>query len=204
MKIVSVTGSESKRGKFSVLFDDETEIKASAAQIADLGIYAGREFEDEDFEELRRAIELGASKVKSLRILGNRNLSAGEVKKRLVSKGVEAETAGETVEWLEKIGAINDSEYASMIVQHYISKGYGIARARNELYKRGVPRDIWDDALQGADGFEDAARNFLERKLRGSSDKDDLRKATDALCRRGFSYSEASDAVRRYLESIDE
>ena len=204
MKIVSVTGSENKRGKYTVLFDDEAEIKVSAIQIADFGLYSGREFEDEEYEDLLKSVALGASKAKSLRILGKRTLSAGEVKKRLESKGVDAGTAGQTVEWLENIGAINDTEYAAMIVRHYVPKGYGLARIKDELYKRGVPRDIWDEALQGAEGFEDAAQDYLMKKLRGSSGKDDLRRAADALCRRGFSYSEASDAVRRYLEYIED
>ena len=203
MKISSVTRLESKQGRFAVIFEDGTEIKVGAAQIADYGVYSGRELSDDEYSELCAALELSSSKAQSLRILGNRNMSAGEMKKRLVGKGVDAGTADETVDWLESIGAVNDPEYAAMIVRHYASKGYGNARIRDELYKRGIPKEKWDDALPEAEGFTDAAQEFLKKKLRGGTDKNDLRRATDALCRRGFSYSEASEAVKRYLEEAE-
>ena len=146
--------------------------------------------------------ELSASKARALRILGSRNMSASDMKNRLVRKGESEETAETTVEWLESFGAVNDAEYAAIIVQSYCAKGYGLARIKDELHRRGIPRDLWDDALESAEGMEDAALAFLEKKLGGGSDKDDVRRATDALCRRGFSYSEAMDAVRRYHEGL--
>ena len=149
-------------------------------------------------------MESGSAKEKALRILGSRNLSAGEVEKRLISRGESPESAKETVEWLESFGAVNDPEYASMIVRHYSVKGYGLARIKEELYRRGIKREMWDDALSGIDGMEDAALTFLEKKLRGSSDKDEMRRAAGALCRRGFSYAEANEAMGRYLKNLDE
>ena len=202
MKIIRVSPSERRKGQFTVHFEDETEIKVSAAQIADFGIYSGRELDDDEYPELCASLELSSSKTQSLRILGSRNLSSGEVKKRLMNTGVSAGTAGETVEWLEDIGAVNDTEYAAMIARHYFSKGYGAARIRDELYKRGIPRELWEDALLVSEGYEDAAQEFLEKKLRGSRDKNELRRVTDTLCRRGFSYSDACEAVRRYLENL--
>ena len=204
MRITSITGIGDKGEKFSVLFDNGEKLITSASQIADFCLYEGREISDDEFAELRAALNLGSSKTRALRILGNRNLSSGELAKRLVRRGVEASVADETVEWLESIGAVDDAEYARLIVRHYISKGYGLARVRDEFYRRGIPREIWDDALADADGFIDAAQDFLNKKLRGSSGKADLRKAAEALRRRGFSYSESTEAVSRYLESLDE
>ena len=125
--------------------------------------------------------------------------------KRLASKGESPEDAEETVRWLVELGYINDSDYATLIVRHYVSKGYGEARIRDELYKRGVPRDLWDEKLTEQDDEEsnDAALEFLKKKLRGSDDKDDLRRASDALVRRGFSFDDARAATNRYLEYIE-
>ena len=39
---------------------------------------------------------------------------------------------------------------------------------------------------------------FLEKKLRGSHDPKDVKRASDALARRGFAWPEISDALRRY------
>jgi len=147
-----------------------------------------------------------ATKKRALKILGNRNFSEQEMLKRLVSKGESQEDAEETVRWLVELGYINDSDYATLIINHYSAKGYGLARIRDELYKRGIPRDLWDDKLAELDDDDmlDTALEFLRKKLRGSQEKDDLRRASDALVRRGYSYSDAKSAINRYMENSDE
>ena len=141
------------------------------------------------------------TKKRALRILGSRNLSEKELTKRLVDKGESAEDAEETVAWLVELKYINDDEYASQIVRHYSKKGYGEARVRDELFRRGIPRELWDDKLSELDETDmgDAALGFLNKKLKGSTDKDDLRRALDALVRRGFNYDDAKGAINRYV-----
>jgi len=148
--------------------------------------------------------ELSPIKRRALRILGSRQLSSHEMEKRLLNKGEPAEDAIETVKWLEDMGAINDEEYASSIVRHYISKGYGLARIRDELYRRGIPREMWDGALSEIEGIDDSVYQYLAKKLGGSHDKTEIRRATDALCRRGFSYEEVCTAIARHLENTEE
>ena len=141
------------------------------------------------------------TKKRALRILGNRNYSEQEMYKRLINKGESEENADETVKWLAELGYINDSDYATLIVRHYVAKGYGEARIKNELFKRGIPKAYWEEKLAEVNEVDqsDAAVAFLVKKLRGSDDKDDLRRASDALIRRGFSYEEAKAAVNNYL-----
>ena len=181
-------------------FDDGTETEVGATQIADFTLFAGREISAEEYAELRESAALGSSKVRAMRILGSRNMSARQVEERLVSKGESSEIARETVEWLERIGAVNDEEYASAIVRHYIAKGYGLARIKSELFKRGIERDLWEKALSDLEGMEEAAFDFVVNKLQGAHGKDDIRRATNALLGRGYSYDEVRAAVRRYLE----
>ena len=39
------------------------------------------------------------------------------------------------------------SQPARMVVRHYAAKGYGPRKIRDELYRRGVPREFWEDAM---------------------------------------------------------
>ena len=233
MIIESVTKIKDKKDSFAVSFDDGTEIKVSAAQIADFGIHSGRELSEGEYAELLDSLSLSSSKARALRMLGSRNLSAREIEKRLVGKGESRETAGKTVEWLEEIGMVDDAAYAASIVSHYAGKAYGKARIRDELYRRGIDRELWDEAMSGIDGADgsggaggagaaggyagaDAAGvadgageaggavySLIDKKLKGSRDRDDLRRAIDMLCRRGFSYEEAREAIKRYLEESE-
>ena len=204
MKIESLTKAEKRAGRFTVLFEDGSEINVSEVQIADFGLYSGREMTENEYTLLRGRLELGSTKARAVRILGNRNLSSYELERRLVSKGESQNTAQEAVKWLEDIGAINDEQYAVSIVKHYCAKGYGLARIKDELHRRGISRDMWDEALHSLDNMEEAAYDFINKKLSGSRDKTELRRAADALCRRGFSYEEAREAVNRYLENTEE
>jgi len=147
---------------------------------------------------------LESVKKRALKILGSRNFSEKEMIKRLTGKGETHEDATAAVRWLVELGYINDPDYATLIVRHYSAKGYGEARVRDELYKRGIPRDLWDEKLLELGDIEenDAALGFLTKKLRGSTDKADIRRASEALVRRGFGYDEAKTAVTRYLDVL--
>ena len=148
--------------------------------------------------------DLDKAKIRSLRMLSRRTHSIYEIEKKLIEKGTSEEDARQTTLWLEELGYVNDADYAEAIARRYQSRGYGIARIKNELFRRGIDRELWDDALSSLEKTqnEDAAVGFLEKKLKGSNDKDDLRRALDALVRRGFSFDEAKSAVNRYLELI--
>ena len=61
---------------------------------------------------------------------------------------------------------LDDEEYAGQIVRHYSAKGYGERRIREELYRRGIPREYWKDALaQQPETDETAAHPRLSGHL---------------------------------------
>ena len=157
-----------------------------------------------EYAEIRGDAGISPSKALALRILGSRSMSFREIEKRLIGKGESEETARQTAQWLEDIGAIDDKEFAESIVRHYSSKGYGLARIKDELYKRGIDREMWEEALESLEGMEDAAYDFIVKKLKGDYGKDELRRVSDALLRRGFSYEETRAAVKKYIETIEE
>ena len=96
-------------------------------------------------------------------------------------------------------------EYAAALVRHYSRLGYGPARVREKLYEKGVPRELWEDALEElpADGGQVDA--FLRSKLRGRTpDEKEKRRLTNALLRRGFPWGEVKAAWRRLGEEMQE
>ncbi|MDR3278239.1 MAG: RecX family transcriptional regulator, partial [Oscillospiraceae bacterium] len=107
-------------------------------------------------------------------------------------------------DWLEKIGMLNDAEYARAVARHYASRGYGTRRIRDEFFKRKVARDMWDEALSELPEDGDGLLSLIESKLRGEQpDRAAQKRVTDALIRRGFSWDEVKSAMRRYLDNAD-
>ena len=202
MRIEGISQIKGKNDRFCIQFDDGAEITVNASQIADFGIYSGRVLSEDEYERMRKSVDLSFAKTRALRILGNRNLSAKEMERRLAEKGESIEVSKETVLWLEENGLICDSEYAAKIVKHYSENGYGISRIREELFRRGIPRETWEDALQviQCTDLEKASYDLIERKLKGSLDKNDLHRASNYLVRRGYSYEQARTAINKYIE----
>ena len=203
MTVKTITSPKKSAGKCLVTFEGGTSVNISTNQIADYGLFPGAELSCEEYDQMLKSQEISLGRARAVRILGNRSLSAGEMKKRLITNGSSEDTAQEVVQWLGDNGFINDAQYAQDIARHYIKKGYGIARIRDEMYKRGIPKELWEDGLSEIDEatIDSAADDFIAKKLRGSSDEQDLRRAADALCRRGFSYEQAKSALKRHAEN---
>ena len=100
---------------------------------------------------------------------------------------------------MEQLGYLNDAEYAARVVRHYSAKGFGERKLRDELCRRGVPQDLWTDALEQAEDPSGAIDAFVAKKLAGKTpDRQELKKISDALARRGYRWPDISDALRRY------
>jgi len=166
--------------------------------LTEFGLFSGREMDSDELQELIKAQRSKIAKAKAAAMVGLRPLSEFELKKKLAEKGTFEKDADEAAQWLKDIGAVNDLEYASQISRRFAAKGYGAAKIKDELYKRGIPRDMWDEALSLYNVSENAIDRFLVSKLKGSLDKNDIRKAADALYRRGFSWDEIQAALHRY------
>lgn len=190
---------ETAPNRFIAGFSDGSEMKLSLDTVADLSIFKGRELTEEEFSSLCSAAELTKCKERALRIIGARPMSKKEMFDRLVEKGETPENAEESIEWLERMHYIDDAQYAGTIVRHYAGKGYGVQKIKSELYRHGVPKTLWDEALEEMPDTGDKAYELLCRRLSGTEpDRAELKKATDALFRRGFTWDEIKAAVSRY------
>ena len=104
---------------------------------------------------------------------------------------------------LERLGVVDDATYARAFVRdRFNGRGYGPARLRQDLVRKGVARDTIDQALAELTEAEDlgeAAQEQAARKWRTLSSEDDLRKrkkkTMDYLVRRGFGFESARAAV---------
>ena len=64
-------------------------------------------------------------------------------------------------------------------------RGYGAARAKSILYEKGIPKELWDEALEDLPEMDGAIDVFLRRKLDGRTlDAKQIKKTVDALLRR--------------------
>lgn len=205
MKIVKMTQSKHVSDRWYADLEDGSKIQVNLNMIAEYSLFTGRDLTEAEVKNIRNNAEKTGVKARALRMLGARSMSGKEMFDKLCEKGIEEQIAAETVAWLENLGYINDREYAMMIVKHYAEKGYGRRRIIEELYRRGIEQNLRDEAMESMPETNNAIDALVEKKLRGKvPDKKELKKLTDMLARRGFSWSEISGALRRYEFEAEE
>ena len=187
----------------TVVLEDESEVKTTLGTVTELRLFAGRELSDRDMDILRRESKKALSREKALELVSQRQMSARELNKKLRDKGADEETADYCVQWIVERGLLDEERYAAAVVRHYAAKGYGEGRVRQELMRRGVPRELWDDALSAMP--EDTSRldRLVASKLRDPGDRDAVRKLSASLYRRGYSGEEIREALERARASFD-
>lgn len=188
---------------WTVALEGGRTLRVTESTVLDQGLFAGLELDEAALDALRSAAASAALRTRAVNLLSVRAMSAGQLNEKLMAKGATERQAAETVAWAVDIGLVNDAEYAKALVRHYQAKGYGLYKIKNELYHRRVPRLYWEDALAELDDAEEAIDAFLAKKLRDPEDRKECKKASDALARRGFSWSEIAAGIERRKYQTD-
>ncbi len=206
MRIESLVPSQQVQGRWLLTFEDGAKLKITDGEMVDFALYVGLDVPEEALAQLKDAAGLSRTKRRAANILSMRPLSRHELEKRLIEKGETPEHAAVACDYMARLGYLDDAAYAANLVRYYSQKGYGPRKIRDEFYRRGVPRELWDEALEGMDEPEGVLDKLVAEKLRRveNPDRKDLKRVSDALLRRGYTWSDVSAALRRYTDHFDE
>lgn len=167
--------------------------------VEDFGLYVGKELDEQELASLRESAGQVSAKMRAVRIVSASGVSKSDLERRLIQKGENPRQARAAVEWMEGLDLLDDAKTAVQIVHSCAAKGYGIARAKQALYEKRIPKEYWDDALQDYPDQMQFILSFLRNRLRDSQNPKELRRLIDALQRRGHTYRD----IRRALDLLD-
>lgn len=206
MKIAKLEPSARKKGCWLVFLEDGTLLRVSEQELVDFSLHAGKELDEDERKALEDAAQRTAHRTYALDLLAAAPLSTAQLIRRLEKRGCPHEEALSITQRLTELGYLNDALYAETLVRHYAAKGYGTYKIRDELYRRGVPKELWDTALETFDDPTEALDTLLAKKLRGADPNDPkvLKQAGAYLARRGYSWRDISAALRRYGGDLTE
>ena len=153
--------------------------------------------------------------VAAVEILARRLVSTAELRSKLAAKKLYSPAEiEEAVLAVKRMGALHDDFLAEDVARSYRSRGYGPARIRMALRKRGIPNEIVEQVLNGKDEDAEPAESgqsgdgenafaVLHRKAAQFRREPDPRKrkakAVRCLVGRGFSYEDAINAADRWM-----
>ena len=205
MRIDRIEKSKHKQERVLVFLEGGDLLRITGAELLRFGLYKGMDLTPALVVELQAAAQKSELKQTAARMVSGQMLSKKEVQRRLTKKGATEQEAEETADWLESLGAVDDAGYAGVIVRHYGAMGYGAGRVRQELHRRGVPKELWDAALEQLPPPEEAIRKFLTGRLRGRGmTPEDSRRLAAALQRRGFVWQDIRPVLNEWGQEIEE
>ena len=198
MKVESLKTAPDRAGRYWVAFDDGSKMGLYRQTVEDFALYSGKELDEQEAEALRTAAGQMSAKMRAVRIVSAASVSRRDLEARLVRKGEDPQQAKEAVAWMEDLHLVDDRATAEQVVSSCISKGYGLMRAKQALYEKRIPKEYWDEALADYPDQTEKITAFLKSRLDADSDEKQVRRAVDALIRRGHSYG----TIRRALDAL--
>ena len=144
----------------------------------------------------------------ALKVIEFKDRTEKELRQKLTEKGYDEITIEDEIEFLKNYGFINDSRYAERFVLDAVNlKKWGKARIKSELIRKGVEREVIDNAIEEAFDEIDDDRLFSEMQKRfGNSDFSNMKERTrifNFYMRRGFSPDEIKGAMNRMCSFDD-
>ncbi len=190
-----------KQNKIHVICDGEYKFTVDAEYWFSSPYHAINNIDNE--EELAAFFEAVGSRsafIAGLRFLSYRDHSEKEIINKLVQKGHKYEYSVLAVEKLKEYHYIDDERFAENFARGLIErKGMSIRGIKNELFRKGISREIADIVCESLDNdpisvIIDLLNTKFKRYL---SDEKGVRKTVAVLQRLGYRWSDINAALRR-------
>jgi regulatory protein len=209
--ITAIVPTSAQATRFSIAVDGQPAATVAIETIDRLSLSVGIGYDD-----VRLAVEHDARKLetydRALNLLAASPRSARDLKRRLVLKGEPPEYADLAIEKLINLGLLNDADYARQLTRSKMSgPGHSRRRMQQELFKRGVNRDVADEAI--ADVMSDESidtgaiiERIARRKAQSLAKSDPAsrkRRLYDFLARRGYDHDDIQKAIATVLADTE-
>ena len=204
MRIDLLKTTPDRAGRYWITLETGKKMALYRQTVEDFALYSGKELSDEEWKALQEHAGKMSAKMRAVRIVSASNVSRRDLEERLVRKGEDPKQAREAVAWMEDLHLVDDRNTAEQVVHSCICKGYGLQRAKQALYEKRIPKEFWEEALADYPDQMEYILKFLRSRLDEDSDDREIKKAVDALIRRGHSYRHIREGLNRLSMDSDE
>jgi len=160
---------------------------------------------DDEIEALQEHGNVEGAYNHALNFLSYRPRSRAEVVRYLQGRDVSEQQAESIIARLERVGLLDDQEFARFWVENRERhRPKGLRALRYELRGKGLDGDVIERALASVD-VSDSAYRAASKKARQLSQLDAStfrRKMVAYLARRGFDYEVARETVERHWSEL--
>ena len=195
-----ITSQKGRGTKIHLLIDGEYKITTDIEFWSINSVADGTDLSEEEWEELVSAVNYRKAFNKCADYLSRRSHSEKELLDKVIKGGVDRESAVKAIERFKELGYINDRDFAFEYTEYLLnSKRYSLNRVKQELFYKGISKDIISEAIDGIETDQaQTVINIINKSyVRKLNEEGGREKVITALMRRGFSYSDIKEACNR-------
>jgi regulatory protein len=200
-----------KAGRYTVRLEGVRSATVSAELVERLGLRAGVVLDAAQVKALREAAAGLRTYDRALNLLAFRARSSADLRRKLVEKGEPGALADQAIEKLKALGLLDDEAYARQVARGKLLGGASKRRVQQELWRRGVTRDVADGAMQDVVADEEVDEEqsavTVARRKAASLAKLDAptrrRRLYGFLARRGYDHAAIRAALAEVLDASE-
>lgn len=162
----------------------------------------GAELSEEEFAQMKREDGDKYAAGIAMEFLSYKMRTEREVRNKLKTKEIDADSIERAVEQLKGYGYINDENYARLYAQELLQK-FGGRVAVSKLIEKGIERELAQRVVGEQEQPQDVLAGLVERlRQRYREEQPDKRKQKmiRALMSKGFDYEDIKRALGREME----
>ncbi len=208
-QITDIKVRKNNLNKIQLYLDYELFAEIDYDVVKDLDLFVGKTILEPTLEIIEQNSKLSKAKNEAIRFLSYRPRSEWEVEKKLQEKKYQSEIIKKVISWLKNNNHINDYIFAKQWTRYLIDKKpAGKLKLRNELYKKGIDKEIINNVLASIfEQDEDElsfAHQLIKKKLSSLQSKNlklKLPRIINILKSQGFSNSVIQTVYNEYIDN---
>ena len=195
-----VTALEPKKNnkkRYNLYLDGQFKCGLTVDSVAIFRIKVGQTLSEEELQNILDTTETQIAFDKCLNLLSKNMKTKQQIKDYLQQKGFGLRAVENVLQKLENYGYVDDVNYAKVFVAQN-KKTKGVYRIKQELFLKGIPKQIIEEALLDLDTDETlesalvVAKKFIKDK---PIDQKELQRLNRHLLSRGFDFETTSKVI---------
>lgn len=204
MQIVNLQKDKLHLTKLSL--SDGRQVLVDNDLIFERSLKAGLEIDDKYLEELLFSSDYVRAKSRAVWYLDRSAHTEKGLYDKLVRAGFAKEACAKVIARFIEVGLLDDRRYAETLAERLIETNVSKREALQKMLSKGLPYDLAKAVLEETEADENTQiRNLIEKKYRNKLlAENGAKKVFDALARKGFSFGAIREALKSYIEELED
>ncbi len=187
-----------------VTLDDNREFLIDKNVCCEYPLKADMELSEEELSKVLSRSDFVRAKERALWYLDRADSSEKAMFDKLKKAGFNPKSCAEVLAWLKEYGMIDDVRYATNFAERAAQMNISKRETYQKLLLKGISRELARSVTEETQFDESSQiRALIDKKYKKYlTDKKGVEKVFAALARKGFSFGEVRNELKRYSEEM--